>query len=227
MKKQVVIVDYGMGNVFSVSRALEFCGAEAVLSADAAVIEAAQYLILPGVGAFPDGMQELSGRGLVEPLRRYARSGKPFLGICLGMQMFFQSTEEFGFHEGLGILPGMVKQIPDRKADGSLRRIPHIGWNRLLYGAAKDGAIATALGDNFWGYFVHSFAAETAKPEHRLAYCDYDGFEVTAVVGSENILGCQFHPEKSGLAGLRLLARFLGEETTANPAFQTELAARK
>lgn len=210
-RTQVTVIDYGIGNLYSVSRALERCGAEVTLSADPAHIENAPRLVLPGVGAFADGMRGLHERGLVEPIQRYARTGKPLLGICLGMQMLASGSAEFGDHEGLGLIPGRVLPVPDMNTGGQPQKIPHIGWNGLLAPAGTDWS-GTLLGGTPEGtavYLVHSFAVVPDDQAHRLADCLYGGHRISAAIRSGRIVGCQFHPEKSGEAGLAILARFL------------------
>ena len=157
-------------------------------------------------------MEELRGAGLVEPIRHFARSGRPFLGICLGMQMMLDSSEEFGHSEGLGLVPGRVIPIPPHGADRRPHKIPHIGWNELRStssGGSWDGTILAALQEEEPVYFVHSFMAVPDDDEARLADCDYDGVAVPAAVRSGALYGCQFHPEKSGRAGLTILDGFL------------------
>jgi glutamine amidotransferase len=211
MSSRVVIVDYGMGNLLSVCRAFEHCGAEPVLSNTANQIEAAERLVLPGVGAFRDGMASLRERGLAGPLRSYCSSGRPFLGICLGMQMMMDSSEEFGHHEGLGLIRGTVIEIP-RLSHGHARKTPHIGWNALRPGPAGASWERTILEGLVPGeasaYFVHSYAARPADPQDVIAECVYDGYEIAAVVQRDGICGCQFHPEKSGATGLGVIRRF-------------------
>ena len=222
---QVTVIDYGIGNIFSVSRALERCGAQVTLSADPAQIEAAPRLVLPGVGAFADGMRGLRERGLVEPLRRYAATGKPLLGICLGMQMLASGSEEFGDHEGLGLIPGRVLPVPDKTTSGQPQKIPHIGWSGLIKPAGTDWR-GTLLGGTPEGtavYLVHSYAVVPDDPKHRLADCLYGGHRIAAAIRSGRIVGCQFHPEKSGDAGLAILSRFLIDCPTDGDA---EFAAR-
>lgn len=210
----VVVVDYGMGNVLSVCRAIEHCGGTANLTSDARAIAAAERLVLPGVGAFGDCMQALQERSLIEPVRRFVGTGRPFLGICVGMQILHDFGEEFGGAAGLGLIPGRVAQIPTAKSGGSQRKIPHIGWTSVTPppDANADRWSATIFAGTEPGtplYFVHSFSAAPVDPAHRLAIADYQGFPVTAAVHRDNITGTQFHPEKSGPAGLALLQRFL------------------
>lgn len=207
----VTIVDYGSGNLLSVARALEHVGATVRLSHDTAEIENAERLLLPGVGAFADGMQGLRERGLIEPLRRYAASGRPLLGICLGMQMLASAGEEFGEHEGLGLIPGRVVSVPSHGVDGAPLKIPHIGWAEVSP-SVPGGWAGTMFEGSREGssvYLVHSFHFEPSDATHRLADCFYGGHRITAAVHSGSIIGCQFHPEKSGEAGLRLLKGFL------------------
>ena len=208
---QVTVIDYGIGNLFSVGRALEHCGAEVKFTSDPALIESAPRLVLPGVGAFADGMKGLRDRGLVEPIRRYAASGRPLLGICLGMQMLAQVSEEFGEHEGLGLIQGRVVAVPDRTISGASHKIPHIGWNGLLVPAAVSWN-ETLLSDTPEGtavYLVHSYVVTPEDPAQRLADCLYGGHRICAAIRRGSIVGCQFHPEKSGEAGLRILRRFI------------------
>jgi len=205
---RVAVVDYGRGNLFSLSRALEHLGATPVVTSDPAAVESAERLILPGVGAFGDGMANLGARGLVEPVKRYAASGRPLLGICLGMQLLLDESDEFGLHRGLGLVPGRVTRF----ADSPERRwkVPHVGWSRLSAGAAGwDGTALAALPEGERMYFVHSFFAVPAKPEHRLAATPYAGIEFCSALRSGPVQGYQFHPEKSGESGLRLLETWL------------------
>jgi len=208
----VTVVDYGLGNLFSVSRALEQVGAQVEITDSAAKIADATHLVLPGVGAFRDGMAGLQSRALVEPLRGYGRSGRPFLGICLGMQLLFEWSAEFGRKEGLGLMKGGVEAIPATGTDGRPHKIPHIGWNELELPASRQAWTGTPLESLEAGepaYFVHSFTAVPAEPSDRLADAYYDGCVISAAVGRDALFGCQFHPEKSGPAGLRILESFV------------------
>jgi glutamine amidotransferase len=215
MKVTATIIDYGMGNLFSVNRAVEKCGAEAVLTDTAAGIDAAKWLILPGVGAFADGMEGLRSRGLIEPLRRYAASQRPLLGICLGMQMMLEVGYEFGTHEGLGLIPGRVEAVPTVSPSGSHHKVPHIGWNFLKLPAGRTDWQGTNLRNTPVGsatYFVHSFMAVPDDPGNRLADVDYDGVTICASVCNGRVVGHQFHPEKSSDVGLAILGTFLEHE---------------
>lgn len=202
---RVTVVDYGRGNLFSIEQALRKLGCEATVTGDPAAILDAERVILPGVGAFGDGMEGLRGRGLVEPLKRFSESGRPLLGICLGMQLLLEESSEFGRHEGLGLVPGRVARFT---GTGDYK-IPHVGWNKLAPAADWAGTALAGLGPDAFMYFVHSFVAEPAHPEDRLAVTPYAGAEFCSVLRSRNILGCQFHPEKSGEAGLCLIKNWL------------------
>ena len=212
MSVEVRVVDYGVGNLFSVCRALECCGFEPVLVETSRAILTAERLVLPGVGAFRDGMRELQARGLVQPIRDYCKSGRPLLGICLGMQMLLEHSEEFGVHEGLGVIRGRVVGIPNCARDGRPHKIPHIGWSALQpardSGKGWEGTILKDIRPGESTYFVHSFNAMPDCEEHCLAYSCYGGLRITAAIHSGGIYGCQFHPEKSGPTGLRILKSF-------------------
>jgi glutamine amidotransferase len=216
MKPIVSIIDYGVGNIFSVSRAFEHCGARIRLTSVPDDISNAQCLVLPGVGAFKDGMTGLRELGLIEPILQFARTGRPLLGICLGMQMLLDTGEEFGTHEGLGLIRGRVVALPTTGSDGRPHKIPHIGWNELVAPAGRDwsGTVLENLPDGASAYFVHSFQAVPDKPEERLADCTYNGLSICAAVQSGSIIGCQFHPEKSAAIGLKCIRNFLNLKTT-------------
>ena len=210
---RVTIVDYGLGNMLSVARAFENIGAQVTLAKTGEEIAAADRLVLPGVGAFADAMDGLRQTNLIDPVKQYAKSGNPFLGICVGMQMLFDSAEEFGHHEGLGLIPGQVEAIPSVDIHGAPQKIPHIGWTDLEpLNSQRDSWSNTILQNVKPGqaaYFVHSFMVVPKNESHRLADAFYGGQKISAVVKSENILGCQFHPEKSGPVGLAILKAFL------------------
>lgn len=209
---EVAVIDYGMGNLLSVRRGFEYCGATVTVTADPEVILSAPRVVLPGVGAFTDGMAELRRHGLDAVVREVAAHGTPLLGICLGMQMLLDESEEFGVTTGLGLIPGSVVHVPTADADGHPQKIPHIGWNELILPQGRVNWAGTLLQEVKPGeaaYFVHSFMASPSDSGHRIADCLYGGQKVTAAVGRENIFGCQFHPEKSGDVGLRILKQFL------------------
>ena len=214
MKPIVAVVDYGMGNLFSVTKALEHCGARVTLSSDPKDFIGQERIVLPGVGAFSDGMKGLRERGLVEILKQFALSGGKFLGICLGMQMLMETSEEFGAHEGLGLIPGSVTAIEGTGTNGKPHKIPHVGWTAIHAPAAlgndpwRDSLLARVTpGESM--YFVHSFTPSPVHEHHRLADSDYDGRRISAVIRNGNTYGCQFHPEKSGRAGLKIIEQFL------------------
>ncbi|MEO8310835.1 MAG: imidazole glycerol phosphate synthase subunit HisH [Caldimonas sp.] len=223
MSRQVTVVDYGVGNLFSVQRALESCGVSDVLvSARAEDIARADRLILPGVGAFRDGMRGLRDRNLVEPIVDYARSGRPLLGICLGMQMLARESEEFGRHEGLDLIPGQVRAIPRLDADGKRLKVPFIGWTPITLASpsAAAGSCLAGLGAGDAVYLVHSFHFVPDDPAHMLATYRFGAGDVTAAVRRDNITGFQFHPEKSGKVGLDILRTFVATDTAAAAAWR-------
>lgn len=204
----VTIIDYGIGNLLSVRRAFEHCGAEVILTDLPALIENAEHLVLPGVGAFADGMAGLRERGLIEPIRKYAKENRPFMGICLGMQMMLEIGEEFGTHEGLGLIRGKVSKIPETGVDGKMHKIPHIGWNSLTPAADWNETILQGIAPGEAVYFVHSYTAVPLDDKNRLADCFYNGRVISAAIRSGNLYGCQFHPEKSGQIGLEIVDNF-------------------
>ena len=199
----IAIVDYGVGNLFSLKSSLSMIGQEAYVTGDIQKIRRAERIILPGVGAFGDAMEKLRRTGLTEFLQEEAAGGKYILGICLGMQMLFTESLEFGRHEGLGLIRGRV--IDMRSVVSRDLKIPQIGWN-ALHLTKPEHPLWKYIHENDHAYFVHSFYA-TECEESVLATTEY-GAEITAAVGSENILGCQFHPEKSGKTGLSILKAF-------------------
>lgn len=180
-----------------------------MLAADAQAVEKADRLVLPGVGAFADGMSGLRERGLIEPILHFIASGRPFLGICLGMQMLATSSDEFGSHQGLNVVPGRVVPIPGCDSDGVPHKTPHIGWAELEPAADWTGSIFDGMAKGTSVYLVHSFRFEPDDDSHRLADCYYGGHRIAAAIRLRNITACQFHPEKSGEAGLRMIAGFL------------------
>ncbi len=220
MKTRVVVVDYGVGNLLSVCRALEACGAAVELTPDTGRIAQADRLVLPGVGAFGDCMNELDRRALTKPIMDFISSGRPLLGICVGMQMMLEIGEEFGEHKGLGLISGRVRAIPATAVDGSRHKIPHIGWNALikLAGIHWRNTILDGVEPGASCYFVHSFTAEPEDDRYRLADCDYNGRRISAALQVGNVFGTQFHPEKSGVTGLRILQNFLSLQRLQNNA---------
>ncbi|MBM9501950.1 imidazole glycerol phosphate synthase subunit HisH [Leptospira sp. 201903071] len=212
MKKEIVVIDYGIGNLFSVKRSFESCGANVVLTSDFDRILAADHLVLPGVGAFADGMNGLKKRGLDKAIVEYAKTGKPLLGICLGMQMLATTSQEFGSHKGLDLVPGKVIAIENTSADGKPHKIPHIGWEDLVKPNEKtswDHTILKSIPERSAVYHIHSFTFFPDAEIYRLADCFYNGKRLSSVIRKENVYGCQFHPEKSGKIGLEILKNFL------------------
>ena len=209
---RVTVIDYGVGNLLSVQRGLEQCGAHVTLTSDAEQILSASRIVLPGVGAFQNGMQALEQLGLIEVIQEIANRKIPLLGICLGMQLLLTESEEFGLTKGLGLIPGRVIPVPTHALNGETQKIPHIGWSSLQYSNIEKKWDGSVLHDNQPGsaaYFVHSFMAIPDLGEHRVADCVYGGHRVPAVIACNQISGCQFHPEKSGEVGLRVLRRFI------------------
>ncbi len=198
----VAVVDYGVGNLFSLVSSLRAIGQQAEVTNDPAVIRCADRVILPGVGAFGDAVEKLNASGLREVVLECAATGKPLMGICLGMQMLFEKSFEFGEHEGLGLLKGEVVPMEGRLPAGL--KIPHIGWNALRF--EKDSPLFKYIKEGDCVYFVHSFYAEGCA-DSLIADTEY-GRPVTAAVQSGNVFGCQFHPEKSGTVGLNILKAF-------------------
>lgn len=199
MSKKIIIIDYGMGNLYSVQNALKAIGAEPVVTSDAAVIAKAEKILLPGVGAFGDCMANLEKSGLIPVIRECLASGKPFLGICLGMQLLFEGSDEAPGVPGLGFFKGQVKYLPTQL------KVPHMGWNKLEL-RSPSPLLAGAAGE--YVYFVHSYHAEPADKSIITSVCDY-GAELTASVGRENVQAFQFHPEKSSRVGMKLLKNFM------------------
>ncbi|MFO1062624.1 MAG: imidazole glycerol phosphate synthase subunit HisH [Pirellulales bacterium] len=198
----VTIIDYQMGNLRSVQKALEYTGAEALVTDDPKAIASAERLILPGVGAFGDAIRELRSRDLESPIRDFLASGRPFLGICLGLQMLFESGDEGGFHEGLGVLPGRVERF---NLDASYK-VPHMGWNSVE-NQIPDHPLLAGVHPRAQFYFVHSFYVVPHDQSTVWLTCDY-GVSFTAAVSKGNIHAVQFHPEKSQKEGLKLLENF-------------------
>ena len=199
----IAIVDYGVGNLFSLSSSLKALGLETEITRDAEALRAADRIILPGVGAFGDAKAKLDATGLVPVLRAEAEK-KPLLGICLGMQLLFDRSFEYGEHPGLGLVPGQVVDLHGDLADKTLK-VPHMGWNSLRI--VKDDPLFRYFNDGEYVYYVHSFYAKDCA-ESTLGTSQYGNVAVTGVVRSGNVYGTQFHPEKSGDAGLRLLRAF-------------------
>lgn len=209
--KRVTIIDYGIGNIYSVRRAVEVSGAinVTICEREEDLIQA-DKIILPGVGAFRDGMNGLRERGLVAPLMKAAQEGKHIFGICLGMQLLASKSEEFGVHEGLSLIPGTVQAIPKLSVGGQQLKVPFIGWSKLTLDKkqiAHHNCLAEAQEKAV--YLVHSFQFLPTKQEHLVARYEYGGHQISAAVRNGNVFGVQFHPEKSGSVGLSILRDFI------------------
>lgn len=198
----IAIVDYGVGNLFSLKSSFSAIGEDAKVTADRQEIENADRIILPGVGAFADAAQKLRTSGLTDTIYRQVSDGKPLMGICLGMQLLFDKSFEYGEHQGLGLIPGTVRPIADVIPKNY--KIPHIGWNALHF--EKPNPLFADLSEGDCVYFVHSYYAADCA-DSVIATTEY-GAELTAAVAHKNVFGCQFHPEKSGAVGLKILKAF-------------------
>lgn len=198
----IAIIDYDAGNIKSVTKAFQYLGEEVLLSSNPAVLRSAEGVILPGVGAFGEAMQKLRESGLTDTVKDIALGNTPFLGICLGMQLLFEGSEESPGVEGLGILPGRIVRFP---SDNGLK-IPHVGWNSLTY--PSKGRLFEGIPENSYVYFVHSYYVRAAEPEIVVAASEY-GVNFHASVEKGNVFGCQFHPEKSSDTGLTILRNFI------------------
>ena len=195
----IAVVDYGMGNLRSVQKALERVGADAQVIKSPQGLEGARGIVLPGVGAFGQAMENLRAEGWVEPLKQKCADGIPFIGICLGMQLLFETSEEMGQFDGLGIVPGKVKRFPDGL------KVPQMGWNQIH--VRRPSPLLDDVADSSYAFFVHSYYCVPSDPEIILATTDY-GIEFASVIGRGNIHGAQFHPEKSQTVGLKILENF-------------------
>ncbi|MGZ8380015.1 MAG: imidazole glycerol phosphate synthase subunit HisH [Nitrospira sp.] len=197
----IAIIDYGMGNLRSVSKAFEAVGHQTIVTRDSSTIQRASHVVLPGVGAFGDCMTNLRQYGLIEPIKAAIRSGKPFLGICLGFQLLFTESEEFGRHEGLDILPGRVRSF----SRDQVLKVPHMGWNQIAIQSSCPVFEGIADGSNW--YFVHSFFVDPCEKQITATTTTY-GIAFTSSVWKDNVVACQFHPEKSQAVGLQLIKNF-------------------
>ena len=203
----IAIIDYGVGNLFSLRSSFAAIGQEAAVTRDIGEIRRADRLILPGVGAFEDAAEKLRASGMDRAVKEETAKGKPLLGVCLGMQMLFERSHEYGVHEGLGLLKGEIRPIAERIPEGL--KIPQMGWNALKI--VKDSPLLKYTREGEYVYFVHSYSAVDCN-ESLLAVTEY-GADLTACVGKGDVFGCQFHPEKSGEVGLRILKAFCELET--------------
>jgi glutamine amidotransferase len=204
--KSITIIDYGMGNLRSVQKAFEQVGCSAVVTADPNLAGKADKLVLPGVGAFRDCMRNLTDGGFVAPIHAHIDAGKPFLGICLGLQLLFAESEEFGRHQGLGIIPGKVVRFPDGiQEQGDLLKVPHMGWNRI--GIRRPAPIFKGVEDDSFVYFVHSYYVVPDDPAVIATETGY-GRTFCSSIWRDNVMATQFHPEKSQAVGLKMLRNF-------------------
>ncbi len=197
----IAIIDYGMGNLRSVAKGFEKMGVTARVTDNPKIVDDAQGVVLPGVGAFSDAMSNLRQRGMEEAIHLAVEKGKPFLGICLGLQLLFESSEEWGTSEGLAVFPGRVRRLPPGL------KVPHMGWNTIK--VQNPCPLFTGTPENAAFYFVHSYYVEPAEPSLSACTTDY-GIEFTSVAARDNVFGIQFHPEKSSALGLRILQKFGG-----------------
>jgi glutamine amidotransferase len=220
--RRAVIVDYGMGNLYSVRRACEHVGLEATISASPSEVREADGVILPGVGSMPVAMGALDESGLSDALRAVAQRGTPFMGVCLGMQLLMEEGSEFTVHRGLGILPGRVVRFPSQDEEGLPLKIPHIGWNRVYRpkGHTRDPWSETPLQatpDGEYMYFVHSYLVVPGDPDLSVGVSRYGGIEFCSVVARGSVFGCQFHPERSGPQGLQVYREFARRVSACQP----------
>lgn len=195
----IAIVDYGMGNLRSVQKGFENAGYSARITSDREEIADARGVVLPGVGAFGDAMNNLKSLGMDQALKDFVKSGRPFLGICLGLHLMFEGGEEYGFHQGLGFLRGKIVRLPDGV------KVPHMGWNQVC--RVREEKILDGIPDGSYFYFVHSFYAQVEDPQVIGAVTDY-GVTIPAIVSQDNMIGIQFHPEKSSSLGMKILQNF-------------------
>ncbi len=202
----IAIIDYGMGNLRSVQKGFEQVGFPAEITSDPAVILGADKVVLPGVGAFRDCISNLEQGGFVEPILKIIAEGRPFLGICLGLQLLFTESEEFGIHKGLGVIPGRVVRFPEGMIErGEKLPVPHMGWNQIL--VRQPSPLFEGIGNGSNVYFVHSYYVKPEDPTVVTATCNY-GIEFCAAIRHDNVMATQFHPEKSQGIGLKMLKNF-------------------
>lgn len=212
-KKFIAIIDYKLGNLFSIKEAIRAAGAEAEIISDPESLKNFDAAILPGVGAFGEAMDKLRSSHFDNAVKNYLQTGKHLLGICLGLQILFDSSEEFGSHKGLGYIPGTVKKFPTHDTDGSIVNVPHVGWNTAsTTETGRHHQVFSKCGSNTSYYFVHSFYASVPDQKYVVLESEYAGIKYASAVARENILAVQFHPEKSGPAGIRLLTNWISHK---------------
>jgi glutamine amidotransferase len=210
MRPKISLVDYGLCNLYNVGNALEHIGADIIVIDKPQEIAKASHVILPGVGAYKNGMRGLGLRGLIDPLKEHIEKNRPFLGICLGMQMMLSKSYEFGEIDGLDIIQGDVTKIPNTNSKNRSHKIPHIGWNKIIMNDnARHHDLLKDQDDKSSMYFVHSYKVNCNNNENIIATTDYNDVNITAIINKDNAYGCQFHPEKSGKYGLNILKQFV------------------
>lgn len=207
---KISIIDYGIGNISNVLAAMKYCGAEGQVITNYKEIESSDYIVLPGVGAFKYAIEQLRNKHMLEPIKNHIINEKPFLGICLGMQLMLNKSYEFGEIDGLGIIDGEVISIESQKPSDTVFKIPHIGWNKLIENKDLNNIYSNSL-DNKYMYFVHSYYANCKDSNNVIASVDYNKIIMPAIIQHKYSYGCQFHPEKSGPEGLSIMKRFLDE----------------
>lgn len=206
---QVAVIDYGMGNLFSVERACEHAGLNAVITADKSIIMNSDGIILPGVGAFGDAMDSLEKKDLILPLKDFVKEGKPLMAICLGMQLLMSESEEFGHHKGLSIIEGSVVRFPAKNREGGKIKVPHVGWNRIFQPSSEDrtywneSPLKNIMSGEFM-YFVHSYYAVPSDKRAVLSTTTYEGTQFCSGIHRRNVFACQYHPEKSAAEGIKI-----------------------
>ena len=205
----ILIFDYGMGNIFSITRALEHLGAKVEVTSEPSRIAETEFLLLPGVGAFGKAMGNLSNMGAIEPLKTYLGSQKKFLGICLGFQLLFEKSSEFGDCDGLSVLKGEIKKFETEFLEKKIK-VPHIGWEHVIP-KMREGIVSSIEQNKNCFYFVHSYYAQPQNKQIISSTSKYEGFEYCSSIETDNILACQFHPEKSGDVGLKLLKEWINK----------------
>ena len=206
---QVAVIDYEMGNLFSVKRACEQAGLNAVITADKSIIMNSDGVILPGVGAFGDAMESLEKKDIISPLKDFVKRGKPLMAICLGMQLLMSESEEFGHHKGLNIIEGSVVRFPVKNKEGGKIKVPHVGWNKIFQPSSEDrtcwneSPLKNIMNGEFM-YFVHSYYVVSSDKEAILSTTTYEGTQFCSSIIRRNVVACQYHPEKSAAEGIKI-----------------------